>query len=67
MSRPIGTPAELERRRRLAVERVRQGEKLTVVARILGVNRTPSIAGDRPPSAVRTAWLPRPSTARPRA
>jgi transposase len=39
MSRPIGTAAELERRRRLAVERVRQGEKPTVVARVLGVNR----------------------------
>jgi transposase len=40
MSRPIGTAAELERRRRRAVERVRQGEKPTVVARVLGVNRT---------------------------
>src|SRR5215469_1774198 len=39
MSRPIGTAAELERRRRLAVARVRQGEKPTVVARVLGVNR----------------------------
>ena len=39
MSRPIGTAAELERRRRLAVERVRQGESPTTVARILGVNR----------------------------
>ena len=40
MSRPLGTAAELERRRRLAVERVRQGEKPTVVARVLGINRT---------------------------
>jgi transposase len=39
MSRPLGTPDELERRRRLAVERVRQGEKPTVVARVLGINR----------------------------
>jgi transposase len=39
MTRPIGTAAELERRRRLAVDRVRQGEPPTVVARILGVNR----------------------------
>jgi transposase len=39
MSRPIGTQAELERRRRLAVERVNRGERPTVVARILGVNR----------------------------
>jgi|SRR6516162_926613 len=40
MSRPIGTAAELERRRRLAVDRVRNGERPTVVARILSVNRT---------------------------
>lgn len=39
MSRPLGTAAELERRRRLAVDRVRQGEKPAVVARVLGVNR----------------------------
>ena len=38
--RPKGTPAELERRRRRAVELVEQGESPTVVARILGV--TPS-------------------------
>src|SRR5436190_24020698 len=35
--RPKGTPAELERRRRRAVELVEQGESPTVVARILGV------------------------------
>lgn len=40
MTRPIGTAAELERRRRLAVQRVRQGESPTVVARVLGINRT---------------------------
>jgi transposase len=40
--RPKGTSAELERRRRRAVELVEQGESPTVVARILGV-RTPSI------------------------
>jgi transposase len=40
MSRPIGTTAELERRRRLAVDRVRDGERPSVGARILGVNRT---------------------------
>jgi transposase len=39
MSRPIGTSAELERRRRRAVELVDQGEASTTVARILGVNR----------------------------
>lgn len=40
MSRPIGTPQELERRRRRAVELLQQGERPTVVARFLGVNRT---------------------------
>jgi transposase len=40
--RPKGTAAELERRRRRAVELVEQGESPTTVARILGV-RTPSI------------------------
>ncbi len=37
MSRPIGTPAELERRRRRAVALVEQGEDRASVARILGV------------------------------
>jgi|HubBroStandDraft_6_1064221.scaffolds.fasta_scaffold523329_1 transposase len=40
MSRPIGTAVELERRRRLAVERVHQGEAPSLVARILGVPRS---------------------------
>jgi transposase len=39
MSRPLGTSAELERRRRRAVALVDQGERPTTVARILGVNR----------------------------
>jgi transposase len=39
MSRPIGTAAELERRRRRAVALVDQGEAPSTVARILGVNR----------------------------
>jgi transposase len=39
MSRPIGTPAELERRRRRAVDLMDQGESPTVIARILGVHR----------------------------
>jgi len=38
MSRPIGTPAELERRRRRAVLLVHQGEPRATVARILGVH-----------------------------
>jgi transposase len=40
MSRPIGTSEELERRRRRAVALVEQGERLTIVARILGVDRS---------------------------
>jgi transposase len=38
MSRPLGTAAELERRRRRAVQLVRQGEPRATVARILGVH-----------------------------
>jgi transposase len=38
--RPKGTPAELERRRRRAVELVEQGESPTLVGRILGVQPT---------------------------
>lgn len=40
MSRPYGTPEELERRRRRAVELVNGGEAPSVVARCLGVNRS---------------------------
>src|SRR5690348_11361577 len=40
MTRPIGTAAELERRRRRAVELVDQGESPSTVARILGVHET---------------------------
>src|SRR5438477_6706227 len=40
MTRPIGTPAELERRRRRAVALVDQGESPSTVARILGVHAT---------------------------
>lgn len=40
MSRPIGSSEELERRRRRAVELVAQGERPTVVARFLGVDRS---------------------------
>jgi transposase len=38
MSRPFGTPAELERRRHRAVELVRRGERRSTVARILGIH-----------------------------
>src|SRR5437764_653068 len=40
MSRPIGRPDELERRRRQAVALVDQGESPSLVARILGVHET---------------------------
>jgi transposase len=40
MTRPIGTAAELERRRRRAVELLEQGESPTTIARILGVHET---------------------------
>ena len=40
MSRPFGTPDELERRRRRAVALLEAGERLTVIARFLGVHRT---------------------------
>jgi transposase len=38
MSRPIGTAAELERRRRRAIDLVHHGERRATVARILGVH-----------------------------
>jgi len=40
MSRPLGTAAELERRRCRAVEAVSQGESPEAVARVFGVNRS---------------------------
>lgn len=40
MSRPFGTPEELERRRRRGIELVRQGERPSVVAHFLGVDRS---------------------------
>jgi transposase len=40
MSRPFGSAAELERRRRRAVGAVRDGESPEAVARVLGVNRS---------------------------
>lgn len=39
MSRPLGTAAELERRRRQAVEAVARGESPETVAQVVGVNR----------------------------
>src|SRR5262245_2630928 len=40
MPRPIGTAAELERRRRRAVALLDRGESPSVIARILGVHET---------------------------
>jgi transposase len=40
MSRPFGSAAELERRRRQAVQAVAQGESPETVARVVGVNRS---------------------------
>ena len=40
MSRPLGTAAELERRRRQTVEAVSHGESPEAVARVFGVNRS---------------------------
>lgn len=40
MSRPFGTAAELERRRRRAVELMAQGESPTTIARVLGTDRS---------------------------
>ena len=40
MSRPVGTSAELERRRRRAIELLNQGERQVDIANFLGVNRT---------------------------
>src|SRR5580704_18539344 len=39
MSRPVGTSEELERRRRRAVDLVNRGERPSLVACCLGVNR----------------------------
>src|SRR5437870_1044982 len=40
MTRPIGSAAELERRRRRAVALLDQGESPSTIARILGVHQT---------------------------
>jgi transposase len=40
MSRPIGTPAELERRRRRGVELLHSGESPTLIAYMLGIDRS---------------------------
>lgn len=39
MTRPIGTAAELEQRRRLAIAAIQRGERPSVVARLFGIKR----------------------------
>ena len=56
MSRPLGTPAELERRRRHAVELMDQGESASTIARILGVAR-PSLYRGRQAARARPDGL----------
>jgi transposase len=65
MSRPIGTSQELERRRRRAVELVEQGEPQSVVARILGVNRSSVYRWQRAAAADPKALAARPHPHRP--
>jgi transposase len=63
--RPKGTAAELERRRRRAVDLVEQGESPALVARILGVHPT-SIHRWRRMARKRHGLDPKPSPGRPR-
>jgi transposase len=65
MSRPIGTSQELERRRRRAVELVKQGEPQSVVARVLGVNRSSVYRWQRASAADPEALAARPHPHRP--
>jgi transposase len=65
MSRPVGTAAELERRRRRAIQLLRQGESPTDIARILGVAR-PSLyrwqqLADRAPAGLAAKPHPGPT------
>src|SRR5262249_32073012 len=68
MSRPLGTPAELERRRRRAVDLMRQGESPTLLARTLGAarpppSRSPHAAPSPPPALPPPGPTPRLSDA----
>src|SRR4051794_20250281 len=71
--RPPGTPAELERRRRQAVERYAAGDSPTTIARILGVDRgsvhrwsrlAAAPAGASPPTIARIPGVARGSVPR---
>jgi transposase len=64
MSRPLGTAEELERRRRRAVELMRQGESPTTIARILGTDRSSLYrwrAADRGPAGLAARPHPGPT------
>src|ERR1700738_361675 len=65
MSRPVGTAAELERRRRRAVETLRRGESPSTIARILGIDRSSlyrwHIAAARGPDALAAKPHPGPT------
>jgi transposase len=66
MTRPIGTAAQLEQRRRRAVEAVNRGEKPTVVARMFGVNRNSLYRWRRMAEHGREALKAKPAGPRPR-
>jgi len=67
MSRPVGTAEELERRRRRAVELVDRGERPSVVARCLGVDRNSVYRWRRQAAAGPTGLAARPHPHRPAA
>ncbi len=65
MSRPIGSAAELERRRRRAVELLKDGERPSVVSRVLGcalssLYRWQDVARDGPEALASTPHPGRP-------
>lgn len=65
MSRPIGTPEELERRRRRGVELLQQGERPTLVSRMLGVDRSSLYRWQQQAAFGPTALAARPHPHRP--
>src|SRR5262249_32417482 len=60
MSRPLGTAAELERRRRHAVHLMDRGESPTTIARILGVARGSLYRWQAPPHTHPTGLAAKP-------
>lgn len=65
MSRPIGTPEELERRRRRGVGLLQQGESPTLIARLLGVDRSSLYRWKQQATTGPTALAARPHPHRP--